>query len=387
MGFSANGKQCLLPEEALYLMECGNLQVFHQDLPLSIQDGYEKFLSANTVSLQQYQVFGHLKRLGYVVLRFDPSSESSSYARQLNLPQSSDRAGRQLKRKRSLSPAPSSTPTMEEDKSSEGEEDKKLPEPPEAQSSADEGRSWWMMDVLGDSDKDSGHGSKSGSSCWDFSSISFPDLGSTSREHFPSDLAPPDPSLLPGDLKVGFCDIAPWRQKINLRQVKMSANEQKREKYRRRWDVNKNREVRRCRNWAEYQELMARRKGKREGRPAHLWNREVTPLHDPTQPIATGRGRCADAVSIVQDDLVLCPLRLKDADDWRICFNVYQPNTVADFKKSNPGKPYSRMCVCRSAITSPPDGVFIQDYCLIIQSCDEAAEFLKLDHQSSYFSV
>lgn len=138
-----------------------------------------------------------------------------------------------------------STEKMEEDKCSEGEEDKKLPEPPEAQSSADEGggRSWWMMDVLGDSDKDSGHGSKSGSSCWDFSSISFPDLGSTSREHFPSDLAPPDPSLLPGDLKVGFCDIAPWRQKINLRQVKMSANEQKREKYRRRWDVNKNREV------------------------------------------------------------------------------------------------------------------------------------------------
>lgn len=86
MGFSANGKQCLLPEEALYLMECvslqikpvaavqfsssehiispvsvllweqGNLQVFYQDLPLSIQDGYEKFLSVNTVSLQQYQV-------------------------------------------------------------------------------------------------------------------------------------------------------------------------------------------------------------------------------------------------------------------------------------------------------------------------------------------
>ncbi|XP_039898079.1 tRNA-splicing endonuclease subunit Sen54 [Simochromis diagramma] len=363
MGFSANGKQCLLPEEALYLMECGNLQVFHQDLPLSIQDGYEKFLSANTVSLQQYQVFGHLKRLGYVVLRFDPSSESSSYARQLNLPQSRDRAGRQLKRKRSLSPAPSSTPTatcsraeaqeecstekMEEDKCSEGEEDKKLPEPPEAQSSADEGggRSWWMMDVPGDSDKDSGHGSKSGSSCWDFSSISFPDLGSTSREHFPSDLAPPDPSLLPGDLKVGFCDIAPWRQKINLRQVKMSANEQKREKYRRRWDVNKNREVRRCRNWAEYQELMARRKGKREGRPAHLWNREVTPLHDPTQPIATGK--LLEKISVIKPTHLLeGASRLKDADGWRICFNVYQPNTVADFKKSNPGKPYSRMCVC-----------------------------------------
>lgn len=34
----------------------GNLQVFHQDLPLSIQDGYESFLSSSSVSLQQYQV-------------------------------------------------------------------------------------------------------------------------------------------------------------------------------------------------------------------------------------------------------------------------------------------------------------------------------------------
>lgn len=34
----------------------GNLQVFYQDLPFSIQDGYESFLSPSTVSLQQYQV-------------------------------------------------------------------------------------------------------------------------------------------------------------------------------------------------------------------------------------------------------------------------------------------------------------------------------------------
>lgn len=34
----------------------GNLQVFYQDLPLSIQDGYERFLTSSSVSLQQYQV-------------------------------------------------------------------------------------------------------------------------------------------------------------------------------------------------------------------------------------------------------------------------------------------------------------------------------------------
>ncbi|XP_030590758.1 tRNA-splicing endonuclease subunit Sen54 isoform X1 [Archocentrus centrarchus] len=355
MGFSANGKQCLLPEEALYLMECGNLQVFYEDLPLSIQDGYEKFLSTSTVSLRQYQVFAHLKRLGYVVLRFDASSKPSSYARQLNLPQSRDRAERQLKRKRSVSPTPSSsctatcsrTEAQEESFTEKMEEDKKLPEPLGAHGPADEGggRTWWMTDVFWESDKDSGRSSKSGSSCWDFSSISFPDLGSTSREHLPGSLAPPDPSLLPRDLSVGSCDIAPWRRKINLRQVKMSAKERKREERRRRWDVNKNREVRRCRNWAEYQELMVRRKGKREGRPAHLWNREVTPLHDPTQPIPTGK--LLDKISIIKSTHLLEGVsRLKGADDWRICFNVYQPDTVADFKKSNPGKPYSRMCVC-----------------------------------------
>lgn len=50
---------------------------------------------------------------------------------------------------------------------------------------------------------------------------------------------------------------------------------------------------------------------------------------------------------ILAEDVVLCLFSIKGADEWRICFDVYQPDTVADFKKSNPGKPYSRMCVCR----------------------------------------
>ena len=39
-----------------WLCEQGNVQVFYQELPLSIQDGYEKFLSSSTVRLQEYQV-------------------------------------------------------------------------------------------------------------------------------------------------------------------------------------------------------------------------------------------------------------------------------------------------------------------------------------------
>ena len=141
---------------------------------------------------------------------------------------------------------------MEEDnRGVKGEEDPETSsQTPEAQtasiSSADEGggRSWWMTEVPGsDSDRGSSVGSASSSSRWDFSGIPFPDLGT--RERGPGCMAPPDPALLPGDLSVGVCDVACWLQRINLRKVKMSAREQRREgdKRRRRWDVNKDREV------------------------------------------------------------------------------------------------------------------------------------------------
>lgn len=144
---------------------------------------------------------------------------------------------------------------MEEDQySHEGKEDKKLKEShltetPEGQtattSAADEGtgRNWWMTDVLMDSGHRSDHSPSSGSSRWDFRSIIFPDIGSS--EHHPSCLSSPDPSLLPGALAVGMCDVSPWRGRINLRKVKMSSKEQKREedKRRRGWDVNKDKEV------------------------------------------------------------------------------------------------------------------------------------------------
>lgn len=144
---------------------------------------------------------------------------------------------------------------MEEDQfSHEDKEDKKpkeshLTEIPDAQtpttSSAGEGtgRNWWMTDVLMDSGHRSDHSPSSSSSRWDFRAIIFPDLGSS--KHHPSCLSSPDPSLLPGALAVGMCDVAPWRRRINLRKVKMSSKERRREKdkHRRRRGVNKDKKV------------------------------------------------------------------------------------------------------------------------------------------------
>ncbi|XP_061568353.1 tRNA-splicing endonuclease subunit Sen54 [Cololabis saira] len=391
MGFSANGKQHLLPEEALHLMECGNLQVFHQDLPLSIQDGYEMFLSPDTLTLQQYQVFGHLKRLGYVVLRFDPSSEPSAYERQLNLPRTRDRAGRQLKRKRSASPAPACSRAETEEESTaemleEGREESRLttPEGPGGSggpggraASADEGsgRAWWATsDPAWGSEKPPPHSSSSPR--WDFSSILFPDLGPGAGAGGSRCMAPPPPSLLPAGLSVGVCDVAAWMEKINLRKLKTSGREREREEQRDRKLWNNNREVRRCRTWAEYEELLARRQARQRGRPVHLWNREVKPLHDPTEPVHTAE--LLEKISVVTSTHLLeGASRLKGWDEWRIRFNVYQPDSAADFKKSSPGRASCRMCVCSFDGPVPDLGVI---KLLAAQSGDVPVVFAAVDH-------
>lgn len=125
-----------------------------------------------------------------------------------------------------------------------------LPSSAEPQTSppgpAGEGRTWWVMDAP-EEDKRSPCASPSGRFRWNFSAISFPDLGSGR----PGSVAPPDPSLLPGGVKVGLCDVASWMQRINLRKVRMSAREEQMERRRRRRDVNKDRQVKASRQAAK----------------------------------------------------------------------------------------------------------------------------------------
>lgn len=108
--------------------------------------------------------------------------------------------------------------------------------------SAGRGRSWWQTD----NPQDQSAGSAVSSHAHTHRQLSwalFPDLGSAER--LSSALQPPDPSLLPAGLVVGSCDVAPWRNKINLREVKMSSKERQREedRSRHRRDVNRDRQV------------------------------------------------------------------------------------------------------------------------------------------------
>ncbi|XP_061866896.1 tRNA-splicing endonuclease subunit Sen54 isoform X1 [Colius striatus] len=375
MGFTERGKQCLQPEEALYLLECGSVQLFYRDLPLSIQEAYEILLAQETMSLPHYQVFSHLKQLGYIVLRFDPSTVLSPYERQLNLEshcQSSEKHHR--KRRRSSSPRshekkhkvsedlPEAEATSEKAGDVCGDsiclpvDEKPLSEQPK-ESDAGSGKEELNPVPLDMEQKDSLSPSRSpAGACkerstgthtprWDFTTIILPNVAPDQPcTHLPS----PDNGLLPENVPGREVDAASWRTRINQKQEKLSRKERERWERERRYksSVNADREVRSCSNWREYKSLLEQRSQRRVWRrPPHLWNQTVTPLLRPEE--AASSAALLQQISVLQPSHILdgASQLQEDPEAMKIDFNVYQADAVSKFKKTNPGKPFVRMCV------------------------------------------
>ncbi|KAF0551987.1 tRNA-splicing endonuclease subunit Sen54 [Gigaspora margarita] len=68
MGHTIKGEIWLYPEEALLLMERGALVIDYDDVPMSIQHAYT-MLIREWLTLEKYQVYAYLKRIGYTVIR------------------------------------------------------------------------------------------------------------------------------------------------------------------------------------------------------------------------------------------------------------------------------------------------------------------------------
>ncbi|XP_038597842.1 tRNA-splicing endonuclease subunit Sen54 [Tachyglossus aculeatus] len=373
MGFSEQGRQRLHPEEALYLLECGSIQLFYRDLPLSIQEAYETLLAPGPASFLQYQVFSHLKRLGFVVRRFQPSAALSPYERQLNLGgggQSSEKQRSKRKRRRSSSPqsdgrnpqavgilcpkvagtpaevleettAPrpdgaspgQSCPQAEKEKGGDpretcGEGPRGLSQPREPQGPTPGDRAGE------DACPPSGR----------FRQIPFPNVApDCARALLPA----PASELLPPRVAGREVDVGPWRQRLNQREDKGSRRERREPAGCFRSSVNADPEVRRCPGWRDYKALLLRRQQLQadQSRPPHLWEQPITPLSEP--------GRATTPEAVLQQIAVLRPSRLADGAarldsprDLAISFDVYQADAVAGFRKNSPGLPYARMCVC-----------------------------------------
>uniref|UniRef100_A0A8C0U795 tRNA splicing endonuclease subunit 54 n=1 Tax=Cyanistes caeruleus TaxID=156563 RepID=A0A8C0U795_CYACU len=355
MGFSERGKQCLLPEEALYLLECGSVQLFYRDVPLSIQEAYETLLCQEAMSLSHYQVFSHLKQLGYIVLRFDPSTVPSPYERQLSLESHCKNSGKHhrcgskpfpvlfrpcwLRNScfAAVSPGLPAGGDLEPDAgSAEGES---VPVP------LDKGQN----DSLSFSSRQTGDHKESSSGThatrWDFTTITFPNVAS---DQPCTQLPSPDNRLLPENVLGREVDAAPWCTRINQKQEKLSRKERKQRERESRYksSVNADQEVRRCSNWQEYKALLEQRRQQRVWkRPSHLWDQAVTPLLRPEE--VTSPAALLQQISVLQPSHILdgASRLQEDPEAMKIDFNVYQADAVSKFKKTNPGKPHVRMCV------------------------------------------
>ncbi|NWX84083.1 SEN54 endonuclease, partial [Nothoprocta pentlandii] len=376
MGFTERGKQCLRPEEALYLLECGYVQLSYRDVPLSIQEAYEILLADEAMSLLHYQVFSHLKQLGYIVLRFNPSAVLSPYERQLNLESHCQGSGKhQRKRRRSSSPrSQEKKPKVSEDlPEAEGtsemagdgcgdssclpmDETPSSEQPKKSDAGSGGGESALVPPETGQGKEApslSGSGAeehrKSGPGTrvprWDFATIMLPNLA---PDELCTRLPSPDKELLPENVPGREVDAASWCRRINQKHEKLSRKEREQLERESRYksSVNADSEVRGCSNWQEYKALLEqRRQHKVWRRPPHLWDQTVTPLLRPDE--ATSPAAILQQISVLQPSHILdgASRLQEDTESITIDFNVYQADAVARFKKTNPGKPYVRMCV------------------------------------------
>ncbi|KAJ8037601.1 tRNA-splicing endonuclease subunit Sen54 [Holothuria leucospilota] len=69
MGYNSGSKKYLYPEEGLFLMELNMFELLHQGVPLSLQQAFE-LLIPSEFSIEEYQTYAHLMRLGYITTRF-----------------------------------------------------------------------------------------------------------------------------------------------------------------------------------------------------------------------------------------------------------------------------------------------------------------------------
>ncbi|XP_036012952.1 tRNA-splicing endonuclease subunit Sen54 isoform X3 [Mus musculus] len=372
MGYSEEGRQRLHPEEALYLLECGSIQLFYQDLPLSIQEAYQLLLTEDTLSFLQYQVFSHLKRLGYVVRRFQLRSVNKKpKVLQNSLPPVSLAA--------SSSPACDQSSQYPEEKSQDSSPRQGSELPLQFLGSSEPCSDLAREDVGCDRESHKIENGAKGTPKlrWNFEQISFPNMASDSRHTF---LPAPAPELLPANVIGRGTDAESWCQKLNQRREKLSRRDREQQAVVQQFreDVNADPEVRGCSSWQEYKELLQRRQTqKSQPRPPHLWGQSVTPLLDPD------KADCPAAV--LQHISVLQTTHLADggyrllekSGGLQISFDVYQADAVATFRKNSPGKPYVRMCI--SGFDDPvPDLCSLK--CLTYQSGDVPLIFALVDH-------
>lgn len=86
MGVETDIGKCLYPEEAVYLIDTGELEVVYDGLPLSLQQA-QALLLQDRHHLEQYFVYSHLSRTGCKVVQHQPHLVFTKYEKDIRLDQ------------------------------------------------------------------------------------------------------------------------------------------------------------------------------------------------------------------------------------------------------------------------------------------------------------
>ncbi|KAG8197657.1 hypothetical protein JTE90_001586 [Oedothorax gibbosus] len=84
MGRNVDGKVALSPEESMFLLENGCIEIMNGDTPMSTQEGFSVMLKRN-LGVEKYKVYSHLAQLGFIVVSHQKELSITRYEKNMNL--------------------------------------------------------------------------------------------------------------------------------------------------------------------------------------------------------------------------------------------------------------------------------------------------------------
>ncbi|ELT91160.1 hypothetical protein CAPTEDRAFT_229033 [Capitella teleta] len=326
MGHVEEGRFWLQPEEALFLMDEGVVEIYHGEVPLSLQQAYGMFLNCSTLPPERYQVYSHLCRLGYIVRRHVPACG----LRMTTAPKVDDE---QMKEESS-----ESTSQIKRKLSESDVDTKRIKESTTEECVVDQTAKLSVADAWSPVPKDQRVCKKSHS--WNFAEINFPDLSVVEDKVMTLPSLPSD--LLPS----GISRDEPTKYRPN--RYKQPAEADASDQMEFSCDAFNTSPVENASNWQEW---------KTQSR--HKCNNALVDLvhNGKTKPLVDSV--VGDSHQVLSRLQIFKPLILPEKSEDACTpsspvspvFDVHLPN--ANFKKTNPGTPDLRVCVYRQSEMVP----------------------------------
>lgn len=321
----------LYPEEALFLLDIGDIELTINDVPVSLQEAFSVILHTKSChfTLDEYNTFSHLVKRGFIVQRYGVSSKRAKSKRQRSSPEKPNTSQAKY-------------PKLDgQIKSSESKHTNDC-----ASSESYQGcREWYIRSTKHETSTKPFTPLQSSP----VTKLAFPNLAKRSDNHLPA----PSECLLPAGIPSRSYIIDEiWFERIKRDDGKRHVKQQ-------RGTHNRNRLLRyeKCRNWSEYEEFKLRRQTAENAELQKLHNRvdtwEVKPL------ILPGTSSVRDSLNRVRTIAERSESTQSKSQNsvFNLRYNVYEAASTP-FKKTNPGRA-NFVVVVTNARTTPPTSLDI----------------------------